>query len=135
MRRIYSKGHLHYITCSCYRREQRLGTARSRDVFLEIFEQVRRRYKFIVVGFVVLPEHMIDSSILIAAGRGALDLRKSLGEGGEEIALSAITASELLHGVHRATRIQRGRREAFVEQLLASIPVLPFDLLAARVHA
>jgi predicted nucleic acid-binding protein len=29
----------------------------------------------------------------------------------------------------------RTRREAFVEQLLAHIPVIPFDLLVARVHA
>lgn len=78
---------------------------------------------------------LIDSSVLIAAERGALDLRQALAEAGEEVALAAITASELLHGVHRATRTQRAAREAFVEQLLARMPVLSFDLLAARVHA
>jgi predicted nucleic acid-binding protein len=41
-----------------------------------------------------------------------------------------------LHGVHRAdTDVRRGRREAYVEALLAGFPVLPFDLAAARMHA
>lgn len=78
---------------------------------------------------------LIDSSVLIAAERGALDLRKTMAGAEEEIALAAITASELLHGVHRAAPTQLAAREAFVEQLLARLPVLSFDLLAARVHA
>ncbi len=53
----------------------------------------------------------------------------------EEVAIAAITASELLHGVHRATEEHRGRREAFVEGVLAAFPTLSFDLLVARVHA
>ena len=53
----------------------------------------------------------------------------------EEVAMAAITASELLHGVRRATEEHRGRREAFVEAVLTAIPVLAFDLLVARVHA
>ena len=53
----------------------------------------------------------------------------------EEVAIAAITASELLHGVHRATNEYRGRRAAFVEATLAAFPTLSFDLLVARVHA
>jgi tRNA(fMet)-specific endonuclease VapC len=80
---------------------------------------------------------LIDSSVLIAAERGQLDLDTLLtAQSQEEVALAAITASELLHGIHRAVRLpDRTRREAFVEQLLAHIPVVPFDLLVARVHA
>lgn len=80
---------------------------------------------------------LVDSSILIAAERGQLDLG-ALGAKGEELefAISAITASELLHGVHRAAEPdRRAKREAFVERLLNSLPVLPFDLTAARIHA
>ena len=80
---------------------------------------------------------LIDSSVLIAAERakeGARSLLEAHAE--EEIAIAAVTASELLHGVHRAgTAGQRARREAFVEAILASVPVVPFDLLVARVHA
>lgn len=53
----------------------------------------------------------------------------------EEVAIASITASELLHGVHRASDEHRARREAFVETVLAAFPTLPFDLLAARTHA
>jgi tRNA(fMet)-specific endonuclease VapC len=53
----------------------------------------------------------------------------------EEVGIAAITASELLHGVHRATPERRSRREAFVEAVIAAFPPLPFELLAARAHA
>lgn len=53
----------------------------------------------------------------------------------EEAAIAAITASELLYGVHRASAKHRATRQAFVESLLAVVPVLDFDLLAARAHA
>ncbi len=53
----------------------------------------------------------------------------------EEVGIAAITASELLHGVHRADRTHRARRDAFVEAVLAAFPPLPFDLLVARSHA
>lgn len=80
---------------------------------------------------------LIDSSIVIAAERGTLDLESVLREFGDvDFALSAITASELLHGVHRAdSQERRSRREAFVETLLSRLPVIAFDLIAARSHA
>ncbi|HEY3908234.1 MAG TPA: PIN domain-containing protein [Streptosporangiaceae bacterium] len=53
----------------------------------------------------------------------------------EPTGIAAITASELLHGVHRATAQHRPRREAFVEAVLAAFPPLPFDLIAARAQA
>jgi putative transposase len=35
-----------------------LGTARRRDIFLRALEAVRRQYRFLVVGYVVMPEHV-----------------------------------------------------------------------------
>lgn len=80
---------------------------------------------------------LIDSSVLIAAERGDLDLGGVLEDFGDtDFALSAITASEFLYGVHRADGPERrALREAFVETLLARLPVLSFDLIAARTHA
>lgn len=80
---------------------------------------------------------LIDSSVLIAIERQRLSLNTVLAEHGEEAAaIAAITASELLHGVHRTkTPKQRARREAFVEQILNNVTVVPFDLVVARVHA
>lgn len=49
--------------------------------------------------------------------------------------MAAVTVSELLFGFHRAdTAARRVRRENFLEALLEAIPVLPFDLRAARVY-
>jgi predicted nucleic acid-binding protein len=80
---------------------------------------------------------LIDSSVLIDVERGRLDLGNLLrGHVDEDFAISAVTASELLHGVHRArTAAERSVREAFVEGLLAQLPVIPFDLVTARIHA
>jgi REP element-mobilizing transposase RayT len=58
LERRYGHGHLHFITCSCYRRQRFLGTARKRDVFLRVLDEVRAKYQFYVVGYVVMPEHV-----------------------------------------------------------------------------
>ncbi|MRR13569.1 type II toxin-antitoxin system VapC family toxin [bacterium] len=80
---------------------------------------------------------LIDASILIEAERGTLDLSPHvLDREDEESFVSVVTASELLHGVHRATRPdQRARRAAFVEGVLERFPMLEIDLATARAHA
>jgi len=57
LRRIHGGGDFHFITCSCYRRQPWLRSVRRRNIFLEILEQVRKKYRFIVAGYVVMPEH------------------------------------------------------------------------------
>ena len=57
LHRYYGADHLHFITCSCYRRLPLLRSARSRDRLLSVLEQTRQRYRFVVVGYVVMPEH------------------------------------------------------------------------------
>ena len=58
LKRYYGHGDLHYITFSCYRRRPLLGSATRRDLFLKVLEQVRQRYGFVVVGYVIMPEHV-----------------------------------------------------------------------------
>ena len=58
LKRYYGAGDLHFITCSCYRLQPLLGTARGRDLLLTVLERVRKRYEFVVVGYVVMPEHI-----------------------------------------------------------------------------
>lgn len=55
--------------------------------------------------------------------------------GGEDRAISVITVSELLHGVHRASGAQRTRRRAFVEHLLAAMRAIEITEQVARVRA
>jgi predicted nucleic acid-binding protein len=80
---------------------------------------------------------LIDTSVLIAAERGDLDLDRFLERHGQtDLALAAISASELLHGIHRMRRSARKiRTEAWVEGILSAIPTLSFDLACARAHA
>lgn len=73
---------------------------------------------------------VLDTSFLIDHERGRRGLPLE-----EDLAIAAITASELLHGVHRADPAHRARREAFVEGILANVPVIPFTLPVGRIHA
>lgn len=80
---------------------------------------------------------LIDASIFIEVERGRLDIAPHVTRRqDEESFLSVITASELLHGVHRAAQAQqRAKRSAFVEGILERFPLLPLDLATARAHA
>jgi tRNA(fMet)-specific endonuclease VapC len=82
-------------------------------------------------------EFLIDTSVIVAWERRNLDfaaLEQRLHT--TTVAISAITASELLHGVHRAnSAYRRSRRGAFVNSLLSAVPVISFDLEVARIHA
>jgi tRNA(fMet)-specific endonuclease VapC len=80
---------------------------------------------------------LIDSSIIIAyerQGKSTEAFFEHLSDA--PVALAAITASELLHGIHRAEDgRRRAQRERFVETILSGVPVLPFTLDIARVHS
>jgi tRNA(fMet)-specific endonuclease VapC len=80
---------------------------------------------------------LIDASILIESERGRLNLEPYLAQRQEEeFFLSVVTASELLHGVHRAVRPEvRTKRAAFVEAILERFPLLSVGLATARTHA
>jgi len=58
LQRHYGRGDLHFVTFSCYRRRACLGTARARDRFVKILGQLRSRYGFQLLGYVVMPEHV-----------------------------------------------------------------------------
>jgi putative transposase len=56
--RHYGRGHLHFITFTCYRRLPLLRSVRARNSFVQILGEVRDRYGFSLVGYVVMPEHI-----------------------------------------------------------------------------
>jgi putative transposase len=58
LKRYHGKGDLHFISFSCYERRALLGAVRSRDVFVKILEEVRRRFAASVIGYVAMPEHV-----------------------------------------------------------------------------
>jgi putative transposase len=51
-------GEMHFLTFSCYRRLPYLGTAEVRSLFESALERMRKRYRFVVAGYVVMPEHV-----------------------------------------------------------------------------
>src|SRR5947208_14881746 len=55
--RYYGSNDLHFITCSCYQRRPFLDTPKRRDLFLDLLDKTRQRYRFVVAGYVVMPEH------------------------------------------------------------------------------
>src|SRR5947208_10339958 len=78
---------------------------------------------------------ILDSSILVAFERRRFDLERLLADHSPP-AIAAVTAAELLIGVHRAdTPERRARREEFVENIFARLPIIPFDLAQARLYA
>lgn len=93
-----------------------MGTLLDTTVFIELERSLRMQAP--------------DSAVATVGAR----LARALGDR-EPVGMAAITASELLHGVHRATPEHRARRGAFVEALIAAFPPLSFDLLCARTHA
>lgn len=80
---------------------------------------------------------ILDTSLLVAAERRTLSLVALLDAvASEPVGIAALTASELLHGCHRAAEAgMRARRFAFVEALLDRIPVYEFGLREARRYA
>lgn len=80
---------------------------------------------------------LIDTSIIIQIERSGTDPTQSLtDQGNQSPFLSAISASELLHGLHRAPEgRRRERRRQFIDAVFEALPILDFDLESARVHA
>ena len=72
--------------------------------------------------------------MLIAAERSSQGLDELIGDD-DDVVIAAVTAAELLVGVELAAPRRRRARQGFVDSLLASIPVEPFDLDVATVHA
>ena len=80
---------------------------------------------------------ILDTSVLIAGERKRLDLPALFAaHPGELFFITTITAAELLHGVARAAPPARKKgRSEFVEDVLARIEAIDFDLPVARRHA
>lgn len=58
LRRYYGNNDLHFVTFSCHRRLPLLGSARARACFVRILDPLRRKKDFLLLGFVVMPEHV-----------------------------------------------------------------------------
>lgn len=58
LHRSFGFGNLHFVTFSCCRRAPLLGTPGPRSLFVATLGEVREKYRFKLVGYVVMPEHV-----------------------------------------------------------------------------
>ncbi len=58
LKRYQQSKQSHFVTFSCYRRQPRLRDDRLCGLFVECLERARRKYRFRVYGYVVMPEHV-----------------------------------------------------------------------------
>jgi len=78
---------------------------------------------------------MLDSTAAVAAERRGKNARQLLEAvisetGDESVALSVVTVLELAHGVTPAdTAERRERRQRFLDELLAGVPIQPVTVL------
>jgi len=80
---------------------------------------------------------MLDTSVIVGAERRRFNFVEFLKAEASSTPLfvSAMTVSELLHGVYRSDDARRTKRQAFVNDVLSGIPVLSFDSECANRHA
>lgn len=76
---------------------------------------------------------LLDTAFLIDVERG-LDL-DAMVEDEDDVAVAAVTKAELLVGVVLASEEARPQREAFVQDVAASLPVVAYDTSVATAHA
>jgi len=75
---------------------------------------------------------ILDSSVVIAAERRGstpsqlfVQIESAIGE--DQLAISSVALTEIVHAVYRATNPQiRSRREAFIQDLLTDMEVVPY---------
>jgi putative transposase len=79
LERYQQAGDLHFVTFSCYHRLAYLDAPLLRDLFEDALQKTHRLYRFDIVGYVVMPEHVHlllsePEKGLLASGLQALKL-------------------------------------------------------------
>jgi len=77
---------------------------------------------------------LFDTTFLIDSERSGDDLDDVIDDD-DDVAIAAITIAELRVGALLADRRHQGARTAYVEDILATIPVLDYDVEVAEAHA
>jgi predicted nucleic acid-binding protein len=79
---------------------------------------------------------ILDSGVIIGGERGTLDLERWMSsQPSQEFEVAAVTVAELWHGVERATAGYRMKRQAYVQNALAALRIIPYTEQTGRIHA
>lgn len=77
---------------------------------------------------------ILDTTVLIAAERASTSTDEVVGDD-DDVAMAPVTVAELLVGVQLADREHQPARRRYVDALIDTIPIEPYDLEVARTHA
>ncbi len=77
---------------------------------------------------------LLDTTLLISADRDRESLDAVISDD-DDVAIAAISLAELTVGVQLSSGKRKRDRRAFVDDLLESVPVIPYDLTVAESHA
>lgn len=75
---------------------------------------------------------LLDTTFLIDAERGGVDQAI---DDDDDVAIAAVTIAELLVGVRLASGKRRDARQAYVDGILESLPIIAYDRNVAVEHA
>ena len=77
---------------------------------------------------------LLDTTFLVGAERRGLSPDDVIGDD-DDVAIAAVTVAELLVGVRLASGRRRATRQAYVGDITATLPVIPYDAAVAIEHA
>jgi tRNA(fMet)-specific endonuclease VapC len=77
---------------------------------------------------------LLDTTFLVDTERGSNDLERLVADD-DDVAIAAVTLAELTVGVQLASKRRRPSRQAYVDEIVASMPILPYDETVAFEHA
>ncbi|MCZ7531319.1 MAG: PIN domain-containing protein [Acidimicrobiia bacterium] len=77
---------------------------------------------------------LLDTTFLIDAEHDESSLDDVIGDD-DDVAVSAISVAELTVGVELSTGKRKRERQAFVDDLIAVVPVIPYDVIVVGFHA
>jgi tRNA(fMet)-specific endonuclease VapC len=81
----------------------------------------------------VLTSLLLDTSVLIDVERDGFDLDDLIGDD-DEPAIAAITVAELGVGVEIASGKRKSARKLFLDDVIATLPIVGYDIEVARAH-
>jgi tRNA(fMet)-specific endonuclease VapC len=79
---------------------------------------------------------LLDTDVIIRGERGTFDLATWLeSQPNDPCEIAAITIAELWHGVERSSGTHRLKRERYLQDICASLPIIPYTETTALEHA
>ena len=77
---------------------------------------------------------LLDTTFLVDVERGRSTLDDAIHDE-DDVAIAAISAAELLVGVKLSSGRRRRARQLYADEIIESVPIIPYDTTVAAEHA